>query len=422
MTAPARAPLGAVPGRIILMRATHPPALSRRGFWLIGSLAAALMACLAAASARATPYVPVSDAEVLEELPYRAGDPLTMRLRSERARLAQQPDNVRLAVHLAREYLEVGRETGDPHYAGYAQAALMRWWQMPDPPREVLLLRAILHQRVHEFPAALADLTRLLEADPRDAQARLTRATVLSVQGSFAAGADDCRALVGLTEPLVATTCLSAVAGASGELGISRARLAGELAEHPQADAGLREWALTTLAELAERAGDAPAAESGFRAALALDGADPYLLAAWSDFLIAQARSREVLALLGDSRRSDPLLLRCALAEKALGLPAWRASAAEVGARIAASRLRGDRVHLREEARYTLELAGDARGALALARENWQVQREPADLLILAASAVAARDGAALATVHAWLASSRLEDARLERLLREARP
>src|SRR5262249_26306266 len=146
-------------------------------------------------------------------------------------------------------------------------------------------------------------------------------------------------------------------------------------------------------------------AEAYFRDALALDGTDPYLLAAWSDFLIAQDRPREVLELLRGARRSDPLLLRCALAEKALGLAAWRASAAELAARIAASRLRGDRVHLREEARYALELAGDVRGALALARENWQVQKEPADLLILAASAVAARDAAALAAVHAWHAS-----------------
>src|SRR5262249_54981455 len=149
-------------------------------------------------------------------------------------------------------------------------------------------------------------------------------------------------------------------------------------------DAGLREWALTALAELAERAGDAGAAEAHFRAALALDGTDPYLLAAWSDFLLAQRRARGGLGPLPGAGRSDPLLLSCALAEKDLGLPAWRASAAELAARIAASRLRGDRVHLREEARYALELQGDVRGSLALSRENWQVQKEPADLLILA--------------------------------------
>jgi hypothetical protein len=392
--------------------------LLRYAAWLI----ACLIACLVMAPARGAPYVPANDAEVLEELPYRASDPLSARLRSERARLARQPDNVRLAAHLAREYLELGRESGDPRYAGYAQAALMPWWQLPAPPREVLLLRAVLHQRVHEFAAALSDLTRLIDTDPRDVQGRLTRATVLTVLGSFAAAADDCRALAALVDPLITATCLGAVAGVSGELAPSRARLAAALTEGPQAEAGVREWTLTTLAELAERAGDELAAEAYFRGALALDGGDPYLLAAWSDFLIAQHRSREVLELLQGARRSDPLLLRCALAEKALGLPAWRASAGELAARIAASRLRGDRVHLREEARYALELQGDVRGALALARENWQVQKEPADLLILAASAVAADDAAALTAVHAWLASSHLEDARLDALLSRVKP
>jgi len=390
-----------------------PPVLPRSRAWLV----AALIICLAALPALAAPYVPRSDAEVLEELPYRAADPLTLRLRAERTRLAQHPDDVRLAVHLAREYLELGRASGDPRYAGYAQAALMHWWNLAAPPRAVLLLRAILHQRVHEFSPALADLTQLLAGDPRDAQAHLTRATVLGVLGSYDAAAADCRALVELTAPLIATTCLSAVSGASGGLAPARAQLAAALAASAQADAGLREWALTTLAELAERAGDARAAEAQFRAALALDGADPYLLGAWSDFLIAQGRAAEVLPLLSALRRSDPLLLRAALAEKALGLGAWRASAAELRARIAASRLRGDRVHLREEARAALELEGDAGMALALARENFRVQKEPADLLILAACAVAARDRPSLELVRAWLAGSHLEDARVARLL-----
>jgi Tfp pilus assembly protein PilF len=396
----------------------HPSVRPRSRPWLI----AALFLCLGALPARGAPYVPRSDAEVLEELPYRAGDPLTARLRAERAQLARRPDDTRLAVHLAREYLEVGRESGDPRYAGYAQAALMRWWDLPAPPREVLLLRAILHQRVHEFAPALEDLTRLLAADPRDAQAHLTRATVLGVLGSYAAAAADCRALNELTEPLIATTCLSAVAGASGELAPARARLAAALAASAPADPGLREWALTTLAELDERAGEVAAAEAHFRAALALDAADPYLLGAWGDFLLRQGRAADVLPLLSGLRRSDPLLLRTALAEKALGVGSWRASAAELRARIAASRERGDRVHLREEARDALELEGDARAALALARENFAVQKEPADVLILAASARAAHDERALERVRGWLASSRLEDARLARVLAPGTP
>jgi len=62
----------------------------------------------------------------------------------------------------------------------------------------------------------------------------------------------------------------------------------------------------------------------------------------------------------------------------------------EHGGRLQAVRCtgrRGDVVHRREEARYRLALAGDPGGALALARDNWAVQREPADLRVLADAA-----------------------------------
>src|SRR5437588_11570286 len=40
------------------------------------------------------------------------------------------------------------------------------------------------------------------------------------------------------------------------------------------------------------------------------------------------------------------------------------------------------RVHIREEARFTLHLLNDPQTALKLAQENWQVQKESADLRI----------------------------------------
>jgi hypothetical protein len=86
-------------------------------------------------------------------------------------------------------------------------------------------------------------------------------------------------------------------------------------------------------------------------------------------------------------------------------------------ARFAASRLRGDRVHLREEARFTLELLGDQRAALALARENWTLQKELADLRLLVESAVAMRDAATLDEVRQWLQWARSEDIVISRLL-----
>ena len=106
---------------------------------------------------------------------------------------------------------------------------------------------------------------------------------------------------------------------------------------------------------------------------------DPYLLGAYADFLLDQDRPGEVLALLDDETRIDPLLLRLALAERRLGAEALGAHVALLQARFDAARRRGDSVHLREEARFTLHLLDRPGAALELARRNWATQREPAD-------------------------------------------
>ena len=63
-----------------------------------------------------------------------------------------------------------------------------------------------------------------------------------------------------------------------------------------------------------------------------------------------------------------------------------------------------------------LALPGDVPRALALARENWAVQREPADGRILLEAAVAARDVAAAQPVLDWMAASGIESVPLRGL------
>jgi len=80
----------------------------------------------------------------------------------------------------------------------------------------------------------------------------------------------------------------------------------------------------------------------------------------------------------------------------------------------AAARRRGEGLHLREEARYTLEILGDAPRALELARQNWSVQREPWDARLLLAAAHAANQERAAQPVRDWVAATGFEDARIE--------
>jgi hypothetical protein len=150
------------------------------------------LAC-AAAAVGAAPITPTRDDEVIEVLPASAGN--RGEDRQLRKRLAARPDDVKLATAVARRYLEQARESGDPRFAGLALAALRAWPDANAAPDDVLLLRATLEQYLHEFDAAVAHL-RVLLARPgseRQAQAWLTLATVLRVQGRYAESDDACR-------------------------------------------------------------------------------------------------------------------------------------------------------------------------------------------------------------------------------------
>ena len=241
------------------------------------------------APSAAAPFVPASDDQIVERLPFAANDPAVRELRGLHAQLANVPGNLPLALRVARGYLELGRITGDPRYSGYAEGALAPWWRLDRVPQEVLVVRALLRQRMHQFDAALADLTTVLDTNPRNAQARLVRATILQVQGAFAAAKQECLALRHLTPELVWTACLATVDGATGELQKSYEKLRRELARHSDAPPGLQNWVLTSLGEMAARAGLAQEAEAHFRAALSVDAADSYLLGAYADFLLDQA-------------------------------------------------------------------------------------------------------------------------------------
>ena len=339
-----------------------------------------------AVPAAAAPYVPSADDQVLERLPEKT-DPSLKALKRLRAAQSADPRNLDLAAAYARRAIEVARQSGDPRFLGAAEAALAPWWSDAQAPTAALLLRATIRQSQHDFDGALADLDRVI-ARSGDGQALLTRATVLTVQGRYLEARADCARLARRTVPLVVAACDAGPATLSGHAQAAYERLVA-LVSQPVVDAGVHSWALTLAGELAARNGDAAAAEAHFRAARALDPRDAYLKAAYADFLLDQGRPREVLPLLADDARNDTLLLRLALAEQRL--PATQAAYAahrdELAARFDAARRRGDVVHRREEARFRLEIAGDPAGALALARDNYAVQREPADLDVLADAA-----------------------------------
>jgi hypothetical protein len=222
--------------------------------------------------------------------------------------------------------------------------------------------------------------------------------------------------IAALGSKLSAIACEAVIDGINGQARAAYGRLSAVLGRDPPSDPDRNQWMLTRLAEMALRVGDGRLAQRHFREAMAASGPDGFVLAAYADYLLDEQRPAEVVALLKDWVRSDVLLLRLTLAETAIGAPAAAEHAKAMADRFADATLRGDRLHLQEEARFELRLRNNAARAVELALENWRVQREPRDARILMEAAIAAgRPGAAQPALD-WLRATGYEDPRYRSL------
>jgi thioredoxin-like negative regulator of GroEL len=380
-----------------------------------GALTAVGALLFFATGAEAAPYVPKDDTVVLQRLPMKPGDAVGREIRELRARLAAQPDDLDAAVSLGRRYFRLAMAEGDPRFIGYAEAAL-RPWSGKNPPHDVLVLRAQLRQYRHDFTGALDDLAAAAASDAADPEVWLWRAAILLVQADYAGAASACDALRGTGQALDWIGCKTSVEAVTGRAAGAYAQLSDGLVRARSVRPGPRLWMLTRLAEYSLILDQPDRAERHFKEALALGVNDQSLLAAYADFLLDRGRPAEAVALLAGWTHSDALLLRLALAEKVTGAPALDEHVRALRARFDAAARRGDKLHQREEARFQLDLLGDRARALALARENWALQREPRDAGLLLEAAIAANDPAAARPAVEWLARSGYEDRRLRGL------
>lgn len=382
-----------------------------------GALLAGLFLLAGAARLQAAPITPARDDEVIEVLPAVAGN----RREERRARkaLEARPRDPALALDIARRYLDQAHEMGDPRFAGLALAAIGAWTDDATMPGDVLMMKATLQQYLHEFDASVRSLKSLLArpASRPQPQAWLTLATVYRVQGRYADSDAACLNVGRSGAALHESACRAENAALRGDVVAARATLNGLLAE-PGLPNATRTWLLTTVAELEQRAGRAAAAEAAFRAVLRLE-TDAYATLAYADLLLDQGRPLDALKLLHDQQRNDAVLLRLAIAGTRAHAPGAARDVAEMRERITLANERPEarKFHGREQAMFALDVDGDARLALELARGNVDKQREPLDLLVLAQAARASGDAAALAEARQLRDRVGLHDRRVDALL-----
>jgi len=383
-----------------------PASSSPRGPGLAGCLLW-IIVLLMCSSAAAAPHIPASDATVLERVPAAAA---AQKLEPLRTRLSAHPEDLSSALALAQGYLDIGRANADPRFVSYAEATLSPWLARPNPDPAVLTLEATTLQYLHRFDAALALLNRALAIQTFNGQAWLTKATILQVQGHFDAARQACRPLIQISGHLIALTCLTSVNSLTGNLIASYLALRTVFTDDPRLDPGIRVWVLDQLAEMTQRAGDEKAAEAYLLAALGVVPGDGYSKGAYADLLLQEKRDSEVVRLLQADEQQDNLLLRLAIAGTRLGSADGGRWSDMFQARYEAARRDGDFTHLREQARFLLEVRGKKVEALELAERDWQVQREPGDIRVYFAAAAAAGNQAALRNVRDWIQQTHYED------------
>ncbi len=382
----------------------------------IRAAAAAIAALLVGATplAHSEALMPHDDAQVIEVLPAGNGSLDIRRLRDARAR---RPHDAEAAVALARRELDLARSQGDPRLAGQALGALRAW---PDPatePDAVLLMRATIEQYLHDFDTAAEHLELLLKRQPRSAQAWLTLATVRRVQGRYDDSDSACAGVGRAGSWFYAQACKAENDGLRGDVDAARTLLQ-RLMRTPRLDAATMTWLLTTLAELEARAGQAMQAEADYRQALAASG-DSYTVLSFADFLIVEGHCRDAASVLQGQRRSDAVLLRLAVAGARCALPGAARDADEWRERSALANQRPEvrQTHAREQAMFALWVDEHPKSALDLARTDVRRQREPIDLLLLAAAARAAGDSQAVREAASLQRHMGLHDERLDALL-----
>lgn len=353
-----------------------------------------------------TAVQPSRDDEVLEVLPS------VTRVRPARAASAPLVADPSVAAVQARQDIALARQTGDTRYWGRAQALLAPWWDRADAPADLAVLQATVQQGRHEFDASRKVLSAALARTPGHAQGWLNLAALERLSARYTDALRACDAVARAGQALYATACRLETQSLMGQQQDAAQGLQKLITE--ATDKNQRSWLLSLLAESQERWGrDAAAADSYIRS-LALES-DLYTAIAYSDLLLRTGKASQALQVLASLPETDAVLLRRAAAWRSSGDKRWTGTRAVLQERAAELERRGDNVtlHGRELALTALWLDDDAARALALARSNLQLQREPLDWWVALQSARQAKDATVLTEIESAIRAAGLHDVRL---------
>jgi Tfp pilus assembly protein PilF len=339
--------------------------------------------------------------------------------------LYKQPNNVQLASQLARYYLQHSKDKASDRdlYLFLAQETLQIWWDQPNPPIEILSLRAHLYQAQHQFSLARADLQLLLKKQPNHPNAAFSLAMLQQIQGDYKHALQSCKSLLKTRQLMLSSLCQASVQSLNGQAQRAYKILKIFLTQMP-VDNQWRQWTLTTLADTANRLGESDAAEQYFQQALAIPTQDSYLKVRYADFLLSQQRANDLLQQFSGIAVDKQLLLRQAYAAKLLpNRTVQQPYAGHLSRYVFAQKQKMQQntaeynQHAALWAYYYLHIDQQPKKALLFASMNWQKQKANEDLHLLLQAALLTQDTKTFNIIKKWRKETALDDIALEHLL-----
>ena len=353
----------------------------------------------------AAPFIPKTDQQILETLP--SDSPPARYLSSDDFLSSQNTNDPKQTSQLLeRAYLQ-----GDPRALGQAKAQLN---QLTDQSIETLMLRARALQSDHKFSEAKETLKQILTKDTANPDALLTLSSLLVVQGQFEEAIDYCNKLDDPELRVYELACQAQIQSMTGQLEQAKQTLSGLAAIAPGLDTSTARWIYLMQADAALRSQDTALADEVFSV---MDAQTVPALMARADWLLSKGEYQEVIQLLKTHTDKDALLLRLIAAQIKLHDPKSEQNLALMQERTEVWQIRKENAHMREQATYAM-LANQVDSALQLARNNWQQQRETADIEIYTRAAIQAGSQKDIEVIRQFIKDTQFEYPALERDLR----
>lgn len=317
----------------------------------------------------------------------------------------------------------IAANTQEQRAYGHTLAILQRWPAQQEKTAIIHILYASVLQHEHQFKEALSHLDAALIKDPSNAQAWLMRAQINLVIADYDTARENCNVLSTLVQPAIAINCLAQVDALTGNAQRSLDIVENLLSDNR--DLSLQDYAelFTSAASFAARLGKVEDAIRYYQTTLQIAPEQPYVLVHFGQLLLDQSRYNDVIALFATrDERSLPdeqkiLYTRAlSMSGEAQDIDHANALKASLEESFDAAFKRQEALPNKAYAQFALYLGNDPKSALTAARENWALQKEPSDTLLLALAAQA-NDAQAVITVLAlWVDAHSIEDVRLEQV------